>query len=271
MPRPKPAGDGRPAITPRCFTIQSACRSSFKPPSVAAMIFIAATFSTGCGLFHEYRPMHVLVRDAETKQPLAGVEVRGWYMTMMDVFGPNTPHGTTDKDGLVTLQIGPDRLFVLRVIEDGYLLADTDATQEYFKKLPRKGDPDDLPGRIDFVFDLKPEEHPTFILIIPDNYRGLVKVCYEPTETVKVERRRNYEIPVGVDGLAVVRMPEALCRPAAIRWVTAAREKSGKRVERNLDMNSRQIGLWPLRKTDDIEVYFVGTAAKWEKLQRQYD
>lgn len=245
-----PANDCRRAVEFEFFTMDCAYRSPMKARWVAAILFVVATCSTGCGIFHKYRPLHVVVRDAETKQPLAKVEVTGLYLTMLDIFGPTAPRGTTDRNGAVTLQIGP-RPFSLFISEDGYL---------YTQAVGVASD--------HLVIDLKPESRPTFVLITPNRYRGLITVKYEPSETIKVEpTKRTYEIPVSDDGQAVVRLPAALCRTAAGRWVTA-REINGKRVRRNCNINTGEIGLWPLRKTDETEMYLVGDGEEWEKVRR---
>jgi hypothetical protein len=229
----------------------------------AALAAVASLGFTGCGLFHEYRPMRVLVRDAETKQPIPGAHVDGWYSTMLDVFGPTAPRGVTGPDGVATLWIGPDRGFTLRVEEPGYLMTDAHEGvghgHQYFYTLPKKGDSGDDPRRIDCTIDLPPDPKPTFVLVVPKGYRGLLRIKFEPAEAAEVSTQRAYPITVGRDGRAVVRLPKSIWLKDGGRNIAAC-ETDGKRIPWACDENEERVRLFTVWNTEDTELYLIGTA-----------
>jgi hypothetical protein len=225
--------------------------------------------SSGCGLFNEYRPMHVMVRDAETKEPIAGVEITGMATRMLDVFGPIPPHGTTDASGQATLSAGLDRGLDLIFEADGYLRKNINSsiTAEDVQSLPKAEDP----SRIDLLINLERDPKATFVLIVPNHYRGLLRIRFEPTEGIEVAQKATYLVPVGPDGRAVVRLPKAICRKEGERNV-AAREVSGKHVKWEHHCSEpEKIGLRWVHSTEDTELYIIGSGKEVEALDERFD
>jgi hypothetical protein len=223
----------------------------------------------GCGLSHEYRPMRVLVRDAETKEPVPGAEVEGWYFTMLDVFGPFRPEGVTDANGVTTLWVGPDRGFTLRVDEPGYLMTDADKDHRYFLTLPKKGGPNDDPRRIDHVIDLPPSPKPTFVVVVPKGYRGLLRVRFEPTEDASFTPQRTYIVRADQDGRVVVRVPKSVYLTEHGREI-AARERDGAKVPWDARCpRSEEVALRHLGSTEDTELCLIGTGPEAEAIYKR--
>ncbi|MEO2091893.1 MAG: hypothetical protein ABGY75_20770 [Gemmataceae bacterium] len=228
-------------------------------------IGLIASSLTGCGLFHEYRPMRVLVRDAETKQPLPGAEIEGMNMVMLDVFGPSSPHGTTDASGVATLKIGPERGFDLRVDEPGYEMTDHREESSYFNTLPKRGGPGDDPKRIDVVMDLPRRHGTTVVVVVPDGYRGLVRVKFEPTDDPPDPTKHVYTAVADASGRAVVRVPEiSLSRDIAARY------RNGKKVPWDANSpNSDRVAIRHLADTLDTSLYLIGTGPEAEEHDQQ--
>src|SRR5579883_2898056 len=85
------------------------------------LALVLALAAPGC-LFHVYRPVTVLVRDAETKKPIPGAEVDHSYITMLDPFAPLPSRDTTQADGTAHLVAAPyDCLSTLTAEAKGYL------------------------------------------------------------------------------------------------------------------------------------------------------
>jgi hypothetical protein len=75
-----------------------------RPLLFAALLAVAP----GCQAFHSYRPVPVLVRDAESKQPIPGAHVRISYPLMEPAYAPPADSsGPTGADGVARLRAAP--------------------------------------------------------------------------------------------------------------------------------------------------------------------
>jgi hypothetical protein len=183
----------------------------------------------------------------------------------LDVFGPLPPSGTTDASGKATLSVGSDRSLDLTIEADGYLRKNiySDLTAE--RILPKGDDP----SRIDALIELERDPNSTFVLIVPDRYRGLLRIRFEPTEGIEVARAATYQVPVGSDGRAVVRLPKDICRKNGDR-IIAAREVNGKHVKREPGTwEPERIALRYVASKEDTELYIIGSGREVEELYDQ--
>lgn len=110
------------------------------------------------GCFHSYHAANILVKDAETGQPVPNAEVGTSYHTKCDPFAPNPSTAVTGPDGRATLRIAPYHMgnhFYAKVGEK-YAYRDIEATE--VERLPRwwswlmSGNHSGQP--IDFIIDL---------------------------------------------------------------------------------------------------------------------
>ena len=139
-------------------------------------------------------------------------------------------------------------------------------TAEFVKQLPKNGHRG--ARDVDYVIDVPADPGPTFQLVIPDNYCGLLRIRFESVEEVAVASQRVYTVEVGVDGRAVVRLPNA-SRAARDGRNIAAREKSWKPIRWECDSNSERIGLRHVHHTEDTELYLIGTGAEAEAMNQK--
>jgi hypothetical protein len=178
---------------------------------------VLATAAPGCAMFHVYRPVTVLVRDAETKKPIPGAEVSLAYMTIFDFFAPSPSADVTGADGIAHLVTAPyDRGPPIAICADakGYCSETYTAegkdirvidTRDWFK--------DSRP--ISLVLEKQPR--PMVELIIPNGYRGIlkaeVKTLGENQGTLG-QRRFSFQVPPS--GIVEVAGPRVLrnCYPA---------------------------------------------------------
>ncbi|OWK36529.1 hypothetical protein [Fimbriiglobus ruber] len=211
--------------------------------------------------------MQLLVRDAETKRPVAGVEVEGHLLKFMDLAPPKQPKGATDADGIATLWVCQERWLNVNTYYDGFVQADQPIqyNPKDFERLPKRGEPT-AAGRIDHIVELKPHPSPTFVLIVPEGYRGMLRVRFEVDDNVAVARQRFYPVPVDKSGLAVVRYPKAICGQGGKRNILV-RTVNGKRVPEGYTREAEEIGLRWVHNTEDTELYLIGTGPECEALK----
>jgi hypothetical protein len=71
-----------------------------------SLVFLLA-LAPGCQVLYRYRPLPVLVRDAETKKPIEGADVHLSYPLSRDSLAPFDSSERTDKDGIAHLRAAP--------------------------------------------------------------------------------------------------------------------------------------------------------------------
>jgi hypothetical protein len=199
--------------------------------------------------------MRVLVRDAETKQPLPGVQVTGWYARLLDWNPPERPRGVTGADGIASLQVGP-RAFWLRAEVDGYLAADhgfLDAG-DILPESPR-------PDRTDYVFELITGPRPNFVLIVPEGYTGPVVLRLVSGDVPVPRGQRTFEVPVDRKGKARACLPGWMIRDQQ-RSDVSARYADGKAIPE--ESGERETGVRFRWAAPDV--YHVGTRQDYDDL-----
>src|SRR4051812_20075108 len=87
------------------------------------LVYLLVAACPGCAVFEKSRPAPILIRDAETKQPIAGAEVAITYPLSQGFAAPSRSAGVTNADGIVRLQAVPagDISIVLDASAKGYL------------------------------------------------------------------------------------------------------------------------------------------------------
>ena len=81
---------------------------------LVSLTFLLA-FAPGCQVMYRYRPMPVLVRDAETKKPIPDAEVHLSYPLTRDSMAPFDSTERTAADGIARLRAAPYGGFGLRL------------------------------------------------------------------------------------------------------------------------------------------------------------
>ena len=184
---------------------------------------------------------------------------------MLDIFGPMPPQGITDSSGIATLQIG-HRGFQLRVDEPGYQMTDNQFGTEYFQELPKKGRPDAKHQGIDRVIELQPNEKPTFIVIVPNGFRGLIRMRFEAADEKPPPVRHMYTFDADSDGRVLVRLPRSLWATQEGREI-AARYHNGRKVPWDARCpESEGTAIRYLDRTEDTELLLIGTGPEAEAI-----
>jgi hypothetical protein len=177
---------------------------------LTCIVFILAASATGCHTIQPSTPIAVNVRDAETHAPVASATVRMWR------FGPHEKDRDasyiTGADGISHAQLAPpdEGGVVVDVTAPNYLptqlknlppdIVDALASAKAFR--PYKGPP------LSVTVDLFAGPRPTVELIIPQNYRGLVKVNVKVREDGQWPAgQRTLSCPVPADGVVRVEGP----------------------------------------------------------------
>jgi hypothetical protein len=215
-----------------------------------------------------YRPLSVLVRDAETKKPIAGAEVSIWYPVSSGSFPPRRAAATTDADGIARLQAAPygDAGIMLAGAAANYLSEENDISVEAIRNI----EPDHWYKRSDkrpvgFVIEMYAEPRPTVELVLPPGYRGLVKARVGVRDDAPCSPgQRAFTCVVPASGIVEVQAPPLLKHfyPPVFR----ARYADGPLFDSK--PAATEIGLRFLRSEGNEELFIVGTESDVFRLRQ---
>ncbi len=141
------------------------------------ILALAASANCGCGVFRERRAMTIQVIDGDTHVPVRGATVNVRYPNMLDFTAPRPTEATTDRNGVAVLHVADYQMHWIHADHPNYRISDDfrlGATE--FQSLPKRGD-----GRIQRTLIAYSENtaRPTVELVVPQGYRGPVKIRYE--------------------------------------------------------------------------------------------
>jgi hypothetical protein len=239
-----------------------------KKRRLACCLVHTAFLLSGCQALHVYRPVSIQVRDAETKKPIPGAEVRLSYPLAQSSLAPWEPVGTTGSDGITRLRAAPygEIGVLLDVSLPGYMSEQKSYPVEAVQAIKPAGFFESTDQRsVNFVIDLYAEPFPGVELVLPDGYRGTVKV------TVKV--RDDMACPPGQRLFSYVVPPSGIVQvtgPPLLRRVYSpdfhARYANGTVLNRQ--PQDDEIGFWSLDSEGENENFLVGTRAEYAALRR---
>jgi hypothetical protein len=171
---------------------------------------------SGCS-FYLNRPVTFQVRDAETKRPIEGAEIKVTYLRYIEVAIPVTgagpEQGVTDRDGKLTLVVDPCKdQFTLSATARGYLPEQHQGRDWVAKRItPRKR----FEWKNDFILEMYTAPEAEVDLIFPDGYRGIVLVRCAPTDRPpEVPGRRRFRYDVPASGIVEIREAGLMDRPS---------------------------------------------------------
>jgi hypothetical protein len=222
-------------------------------------ICLTVVANPGCQLFHDYKPVTVLVRDAETKQPISNANVTITHHEMLDPFVAHDSAGVTGVDGQTHLQTATDPMTFMSLTAQGYLPL-------YFalSSLPdtnHKGQMDNHPMTV----ELYALPGPTVELTLPNDYRGLLKIEVLPTAEQGIPGQRTFEVNVAASGIVQAKLPAGLARQLHID--VKARFADGTPVKN--DPTPAEIGLrWVTCINQGDEFFVVGTERDYKTAMR---
>jgi hypothetical protein len=216
----------------------------------------------GCQALYRYRDVPVLARDAETKQPIPGAEVRIYYPLTPASRAPWASSGETGQDGLARLRAAPcdDAGAHVEVTAAGYLFEGKDLPDEFVQTGAAGG-----PGP--FVFELYAAPRAAVELVLPTGYRGRVKAEVLAREDApRTPGQRCFRFDVPPSGVVQVIGPELLRRLLPPDF--HARYADGAPL--NSEACDAQVGFWPLACEGGYQVFLAGTRAEFEDARRDY-
>lgn len=214
----------------------------------------------GCQALYRYRDVPVLARDAETKQPIPGAEVRIYYPLTPASRAPWTSSGETGQDGVARLRAAPcgDAGARVEVTVAGYLFEGKDLPDEFVQAGKSAGP---------FVMDLYAGPRAAVELVLPAGYRGRVKaevVVNEDAPCAPGQRCFRYEVPPS--GVVRVAGPVLLRRVLPPDFRACYADGTPLSAEAHDD----QVGFWPLACEGGYQVFFAGTRAEHDNALRDY-
>ncbi len=211
-------------------------------------------FMASCQSFQRFRPVDVLVRDAETKQPIPGANVRIWYPLTDGVYRTPESTGRTGADGVVRLQAatsGCEGMMVAGTAQ-GYLSEELDVPVTLIQTQPAS-----------VVVELLAEPRPMVELVVPTEFRGLVKIEVQ-ADAPPVPGQRVYQYEVPESGVVRVQGPPVLQRLMVGDY--RARLADGTPLPQKVGVVD--LGLRWL-KCEGVNQYFVvGTQSEFDRVRR---
>jgi len=225
----------------------------------------------GCQALHRYRPVAVLARDAETKQPIAGAEVRITYPFTAPTCAPWDSSGTTKADGVAHLRAAPygENGIMLDVTAKGYMFEDKGIPIEAVVAIPPAGIFEAVARRpVNFVMELYAEPRPTIELIVPVGFRGLVKVDVQIKDDAPlVAGQRCFSYIVPASGAVQATGPSLLRRVFPQDY--HAKVADGTPLTRQA--KDAEIGFWWLKSESGCQYFVLGTRNEFDDLRSAYE
>ena len=230
--------------------------------------------AAGC---RRYVDVPVRVIDAETNAPIAGAVVRSEYTVAGLTFADFLPFGTrlrelrrstatSDSDGNAVVQLTPDGDTMVQGVSakaSGYLPSIVvPVAKDVLRGLRRSAAEGAEPVA---TIPMLVEPMPRVVLVLPDGYRGLVRVVSRYSESPPVPGQRIFLRPVAPERAALIEVP---MMPLSYDYRSPisfhARYASGAEVPtggRALDTDvALRVGEW----RSDQYVLVVGTRADRE-------
>ena len=253
-----------------------------RPTLLLAHAALLLALGSGCQALQPYRPVLVLARDAETRQPIAGASVRVSNPGARPSVGPDTSSGVTGADGVAHLRALPrdEAGLVVEAASEGYLYEAKTLTAEAMRSIPQGrpfGMVDQSPPAV--VLEMYAEPRPTVELVVPAGYRGLVKAEVRVHEDAHAQDERSaarwweladakahgpqrlFRYEVGPSGVVQATGPPLLLHDPDFR----VRYADG--TPATWQATDSPLGFWRLRSEGACQCLLVGTAGDYEALR----
>jgi hypothetical protein len=220
----------------------------------------------GCQAIHHDRAVTVLVRDAETKQPIATARVTVWDPLIRGPQAPREAVAQTGADGQARLRVAPPGEAGLMVegAAPGYvyeevtlpaLPAPAAGPAPLFGKSERQSEP--------VIVELFAEPLPTIELVVPNGYRGLVKAEVQAAdEAAPNPSQRRFSFAVSPPEVAVLHGPPLLRRVGPADYL--ARYADGTQLGPPAE---NLAGFHWLKREGEVLVFFVGTRSEYDSIR----
>lgn len=226
--------------------------------------------ASGCQFLHSYRPITVLVRDAETKKPIPDAEIRLSYPLTRDSLAPSDSSAKTGSDGLARLRAAPYGPYgvLMETAAPGYQFESQDVSTNAIHDVPPPHLFEEVKLRpANFLVEMYAEPRFTVELIVPTGYRGLIKTTLRIDDNASCptgQRCFRYEVAPRSDAVAVV-------GPAILRRVSPsdykARYSGGDPVGEKMDLVT--VGFRWLKRDGNENYFVIGTRGEYDQFRRR--
>jgi hypothetical protein len=225
--------------------------------------------ASGCQVLYRYRPVPVLVRDAETKKPIANADVHLSYPLARDSLAPFDSSQRTGVDGIAHLRAAPYGDFGVRVEASaaGYLPDQISISTESIQRIEPVHPFENAERRKpEFVVEMYAEPRFTVELIVPSGYRGRIRAEVEPRDDIAVppgQRSFCYEV---VDGFVRIKGPSLVLRRV---YPSDYHARYADGTPLTGEMTLQKVGFRWLRGQDKEQYFVIGTQPEYD-MQRRY-
>jgi hypothetical protein len=223
----------------------------------------------GCQMLQSERGLVVLVRDAETKQPLSSAEVYVCQLLKDDSVIPSPSSNFTQQDGFVRLRSTPagENGVEVQAVAAGYLSEKVKVPADELKKITsRPPSAGKEPDAADVVVDAYAKPGFSVELIAPQGYRGLIEVEIAIREDAPCPKgKRCFQFAVPPSSAVRIEGPTLLQRVAVRDY--RARYPDGPLLPSTLDVNT--VGFRWLRGSGNKHLFLLGTQTDYETLHQR--
>jgi hypothetical protein len=222
----------------------------------------------GCLTLDRYRPVDVVVQDAETGQPIPAAAVRISYPLTRSSFAPHESSSVTGLDGVARVDTArnPEACVFLDATAADYLSYPRDLSAE----LARHSEPASWFGATSsppLRLAVTLYAAPRFCIewTVPTGFRGLMKAEVQLDDNLACPvAQRCFRFDVPPSGQIQVTVPGLLRHyPPAYR----ARYADGTAL--SADMDALKIGIQWLKRDGAYEYFVVGTQVDYENFRRE--
>jgi hypothetical protein len=226
----------------------------------------------GCQTFGSEQSFSVMVRDAETKKPIATAEVYLCQRLKENEVAPCRAAAFTQADGVAVLRAEPgsEHGYEVQAVAQGYLPEKIDVPAERANgrrqpagRAPQSADAGHSPDVIVEVYSA-----PDFSveLVLPPGYRGLVKADIQIEDNLPLPTgQRCFRFPVSATGDVLVKGPSLLRRVPAQGF----RARYGDGPLLGTTMDAETVGFRWLRGAGNQHLFVIGNQLDYETLHRQ--
>lgn len=232
-------------------------------------LFILSYLTPGCQLFHGDPTITVLVRDAETKQPIPTAEVYLCQLLKDDEIAPCRSRELTQANGIARLRAEPDGDHGIQVqaMAQGYLPEKQNMAAEAIKKSSAASSSHNaVQSPPDLILEVYSEPAFSVELLLPPGYRGLVKAEIHIQDNLPLPRgQRIFRFSASPTGDVQVIGPPLLQRVPAPEY--RARYANGPLL--NTTMDVEKIGFRWIKGTGNCHYFVIGNQLDYEALHRR--
>lgn len=218
---------------------------------------LLALAATGCQLLHHDEPIAVMIRDAETKKPIPGAEVRLSHLAETITHAPET----TGADGLARFRTASATAsdLIVEASAAGYL-AET-------KCLADDARPATSPTS-ERVLELYAGPRPSVELVLPAGYHGPVRAEVQVHDDPAASPgQRSFRYAVPANGVVVVAGPAVFAHLLPRDFT--ARYADGRPL--NLNPKDAEDGFRWVKSGSKTEYFLVGTKGECDEYRQTLD